>query len=371
MPVRHPPLISALQPFIDSHSLAGAVTLVATADTILDIGVIGFADIANQRPMREDAMFWIASMTKPITATALMMLVDAGSVCLDEPVARYLPEFTDLWLAVERDAEHVLLRRPSRPIIVRDLLCHTSGLPFCTLAEVPQFDQLALRVRTRTYAVTPLDFDPGSKAQYSNAGINLAGHIVEAVSGQAYETFLDERLFAPLGMRDTTFWPTPQQSERLALAYRPDADKTGLDVTTISQLTHPLHDRSRTPLPAGGLFSTAADMARFGQMIFNHGAWEGRQIVGASAVDQMLTRQSQAYPAVTDIWGLGWWTDGAKWGHGGAYATNLEIDPRTGLLVLYMVQHAGFPNNGTEAHATFRAAAEARFARVARPATPA
>ena len=138
---RKPDLIAVLQPFIDSHSLAGAVTLVATADRILDVGAIGWSDIAGGRPMQEDTLFWIASMTKPITATALMLLVDAGTVRLDEPVERYLPEFTDLWLAAESDAEHMLLRRPSRKIIVRDLLSHTSGLPYCTVAELPTFDQ--------------------------------------------------------------------------------------------------------------------------------------------------------------------------------------------------------------------------------------
>ena len=360
---RQPALISVLQPFVDSHSLAGAVTLVASAEDVLDVGAIGWADIAGGRPMQEDALFWIASMTKPITATALMLLVDAGTVRLDDPVERYLPEFTDLWLAVERDAEHVLLRRPSRQITVRDLLSHTSGLPFCTLAELPTMDQVNLRLRTRTYAMAPLDFDPGSRFQYSNAGINLAGRIIEVVSGQAYETFLDERLLGPLGMTDTTFWPTPRQLERLATSYRPDAAKTGLEAMPIAQLAYPLHDRSRTPMPAGGLFSTAGDMARFGRMIFNGGVWKGRRLICEGAVAQMLTRQS--YPAVKDTWGLGWWTDGAKWGHGGAHATNLEIDSRTGLLLVYMVQHAGFPNNGGEAHPTFRAAAEARFARAA------
>ena len=361
---RKPDLIAVLQPFIDSHSLAGAVTLVATADRILDVGAIGWADIAGGRPMQEDTLFWIASMTKPITATALMLLVDAGTVRLDEPVERYLPEFTDLWLAAESDAEHMLLRRPSRKIIVRDLLSHTSGLPYCTVAELPTFDQLTLRVRARAYAMAPLLFDPGSKLQYSNAGINLAARIIEVVSGQSYEAFLDERLLAPLGMRDTTFWPTARQLKRLATSYRPDAAKTGLEPTTITPLTHPLHDRSRTPLPAGGLFSTAADMARFGRMIFNRGKWEGRQVISADAVTQMLTRQS--YPAVKDPWGLGWWTDGTRWGHGGGYGTNLEINPLTGLLLVYMIQQPAFPNNGAEAHATFRAAAEARFAQAPR-----
>ena len=172
---------------------------------------VGWADVAAGMPMREKKLFWIASQSKPITATALMMLVDEGKVKLDDPVEKYLPEFKDQWLAVEQDKDHILLKKPKHPITVRNILSHTSGLPFKSALEQPTLDLLPLRVAVRSYAMTPLQFEPGSKYQYSNAGINTAGRIIEVVSGMPYEEFLDKRLFEPLGMKDTTFWPNEEQ----------------------------------------------------------------------------------------------------------------------------------------------------------------
>jgi CubicO group peptidase (beta-lactamase class C family) len=169
----------ALQPFVDRHALAGAVTLVADKDKVLSLEAVGFADVAAGKPMRTDALFWIASQSKPVTAAALMMLVDGGKVSLDDPVAKYLPEFKDQWLAVEQDKDHVLLRKPKRPVTVRDILSHTSGMPFRSALEQPTLDLLPLRDAVRSYAMTPLQFEPGSRYQYSNAGINTAGRIIE------------------------------------------------------------------------------------------------------------------------------------------------------------------------------------------------
>src|ERR1700730_12075761 len=123
--------------------------------------------------------------------------------------------------------------------------------------------------------MTPLLFEPDTKYQYSNAGINTAGRIIEIVSGMPYEEFLDKRLFEPLGMKDTTFWPDEEQLTRLAKSYKPNSDKSGLEETTVAQLKYPLNDRKRQPMPAGGLFSTAADVGRFCQMILNGGTYKG------------------------------------------------------------------------------------------------
>jgi len=353
--------IDILQPYIDSGALAGAVTAVASADRVLDVGAIGFADIAAGRAMTADTVFWIASMSKPITATALMMLVESGDVKLDDPVETYLPDFTNVRLAAYRDDTHLLLRRPGRPVTVRDTLCHVSGLPFCSYVEHPTLDRLTLAESVRSYATTPLNTEPGTKMEYSNAGINIAGRIIEVVGGMPYETFLDQRLFGPLGMPDTTFWPTPDHLKRLATAYKPNDAKTGLETYKIEQLTYPLDGRTRTPMPAGGLFSTAADMARFGMAILRGGELAGRRILRDETVREMLTPQSLAYPAVENPWALGWWSDGAKAGHGGALSTNLEIDPPSGLVTVYLIQHAGFHGNAGEAFPTFRTAATERF----------
>jgi CubicO group peptidase (beta-lactamase class C family) len=354
-------IASALQPFVDDHSLGGAVTLVADKDKVLSEGAVGYADIAAGKPMQTDALFWIASQSKPITATALMMLVDDGKVRLDDPVAKYLPEFRGAWVAVENENDHMLLRRPGHPPTVRELLSHTSGLPFKSAMEEPTLDLLPLRVAALSYAMTPLLNEPGTKHVYSNAGINTAGRIIEVVSGMHYEEFLDERLFGPLGMKDTTFWPKDEQLARLAKSYKPNAAKDGLEEIRIGQLKYPLHDRSRQPMPAGGLFSTAPDVAKFCQMILNRGEYRGKRYLSAAAVEEMTKRQTGE--RIPQSYGLGWATGGGTFGHGGAHSTNMTIDPKRGLIYVWMVQHAGFPGNGGESQNAFRRAAEEQFGR--------
>ena len=242
---------------ITCGTLAGAVILVASSNRVLSLEAVGYMDISRKRPMRTDALFWIASQSKPMTAAALMMLVDEGRVKVDDPVEKYLPEFKGQWLTAEKDTEHMLLKRPAHPITVENVLSHTSGLPFSSPLEQPTLDLLPLAARVRSYAMSALEFEPDSKYKYSNAGINTAGRIIEVVSGMPYEQFMEQHLFKPLGMKDTTFWPNSRQVRRLAKSYKANADKTGLEETTITQLRYPLTDRTRQPMPAGGLFSTA------------------------------------------------------------------------------------------------------------------
>ncbi len=369
---REPRIAGGLHPFVDSSKLAGAVVLVADRDKVLALEAVGFADIAAKTPMRLDTLFWIASQSKPITATALMMLVDEGKVLLDAPVERYLPEFKDQWLAVERDKDHILLRKPKHPITVRNILSHTSGMPFKSALEEPTLDLLPLRVAVRSYAMTPLQFEPDSKYQYSNAGINTAGRIIEVVGGIPYEEFLDRRLFKPLGMKDTTFWPNPEQIARLAKSYKPGADGTGLEAIPITQLDYPLSDRSRQPMPAGGLFSTAGDLGHFCRMILNGGVHDGRRYLSESAITEMTSRQTG--DSIKENYGLGWSTSakGRKGadsiipgpcGHGGAYATNMWIDPQRQLITIFMVQYAGPGGEIDKARSAFMKAAVDAFAR--------
>jgi CubicO group peptidase (beta-lactamase class C family) len=344
---------------VDRHTLAGAVTLVADRDEVLSLEAVGFADIAAGKPMRTDALFWIASQSKPITSTALMMLVDEGKVRLDDPVEKYLPEFRAQWLAVEQDEDHMLLRKPRHPITVREILSHTSGLPFKSAMEQPTLDLLPLRDAVRSYAMTPLQFEPGSKYQYANAGINTAGRIIEVAGGIPYEEFLEQRLFGPLGMKDTTFWPDAAQLARLAKSYRPGAEKTGLEETTITQLKYPLDDRTRQPMPAGGLFSTASDLGRFCRMILNGGVAEGRRYLSEAAVAEMTRKQTG--DAIKQSYGLGWSTGGGTFGHGGAYATNMTVEPRRGLITVFLVQHSDSREDIRTCQAAFRQAAVEQF----------
>lgn len=348
-----------LNPFVEAHTLAGAVVLVADKDRVLDVEAVGYADIANNRAMAADSLFWIASQSKPITATAFMMLVDEGKVKLDDPVKKYLPEFGNLWLAAESDDQHILLKRPHRPITVQDVLTHTSGLPFSSAMETPMLDGLTLRDAARSYAMTPLMTEPGAKYQYSNAGINTAARIIEVVSGMTYEKFLESRLLQPLGMNDTTFRPTLEQQKRLAKPYKPDSAKAGLEETTIGQLRYPLEDPTRHPMPAGGLFSTAADVAKFCRMVLNGGTLDGKRYLSEESVREMT--RNQTGPADKGGYGLGWAVNGDEAGHGGALATNMSIDRKRGLILVWMVQQAGYPGDGGRAQSVFREAAIGMF----------
>lgn len=351
---------AALQPFVDSHSLAGAVTLVASKDKVLSLEAIGSADIEAKKPMTTDAIFWIASMSKPITGTALMLLVDEGKVNVDDPVEKHLPEFRGQMVAVYQDDSTKLLKRPKHPITVKNVLTHTSGLPFATAVERPTLDLLPLREAVLSYALTPLEFEPDTKYRYSNAGINTAGRIIEVVTGQSYEQFLEERLFKPLGMKDTTFWPNEEQLSRLAKSYKPNSEGKDLEEIKIGQLLYPLSDRShRYPMPAGGYFSTAADMGRFCQLLLNGGEIDGRRYLSEAAVKQMTSKQTGA--DLKDGYGYGFSTGGTTFGHGGAHSTNMTVDTQRGLVTVWMVQHAGFPNDGAKAQGAFHQAAMAAF----------
>lgn len=349
----------ALRPFVESRSLAGAVVLVADREKVLSLEAVGFEDVAAKKGMRTDALFWVASQSKPITATALMMLVDEGKIKLDDAVEKYLPEFRELWLAAYRDKDHLLLKRPGEAITVRQILSHTSGLAFASAMEQPTLDGLPLKVAVKSYAMTPLLFEPGSKYQYSNAGINTAGRLIEVISGLSYEDFLKTRLLEPLGMKDTTFRPDERRIARLAKSYKANASKTDLEEITIGQLTYPLNGRDRQPMPAGGLFSTAEDISKFCRMILNGGVWEGKRLVSEASVNEMTTRQTVA--GISENYGLGWATWGDGYGHGGAFATNMSIDSKRGLITVFLVQHAGFPGNGDKSQEAFKRAVEEEF----------
>lgn len=349
----NPAVAPLLKPFVERGELAGAVALVTDAKGTLSVDCVGWADIEAKRPMTPDTLFWIASESKPMTAVAVMMLVDEGKVSLDDPVGKYLPEFRSQMLVAEKTETQTILKKPARPITIRDCLSHMSGLPFKSAAEEPVLDGLPLAAAVRTYAMTPLVTEPGTAYQYSNAGINTAARVLEVVAKMSYEQFMEERLFTPLGMTDTTFWPDEAQVARLAKSYRPDKEKTKLEAFEITQLRYPLSDRVRRfPMPAGGLFSTAEDVARFARMLLNRGETDGHRYVSEAAVAEISQRQTPA--SVNNSYGLGF-ALGTDWfGHGGAHATNLEIYPARARALVWMVQHARFPGKGKEAQGVFK-----------------
>lgn len=346
-----PNFSAGVVPFAEKGALAGAVMVVADKEKIVTIETAGYCDVSAKTPIPADGIFWIASMSKPITGAALMVLVDEGKVQLDDPIEKYLPEFRGIWMITEKDDEHQVLRRPTRAITIRDTLRHTSGMPFASSIETPTLDLYPLSFAVKSYALTPLQYDPGTKYQYSNAGINTAARIIEVVTKQSFKDFLDQRFFGPLGMKDTTFWPNDEQVTRVVKAYTPTSDKMGLQEIKISQLTYPLNDRKRGPMPAGGLFSTGADMGVYCQMVLNHGEFRGRRYLSENAIKELGTKQTGE--ALKESYGLGWSAGDGWMGHGGALSTNMTVDFKRGIATVWLVQHAGYPQDGNKSQDAF------------------
>jgi CubicO group peptidase (beta-lactamase class C family) len=354
------PVATGVQPFVDRQELAGAVMLVANKEKVLTVEAVGWADIAAKKPMQADSIFWIASQSKPITGAALMLLVDEGKVNLDDPIEKYLPEFRGQMFVAEKDDNHKLLQKPTRPPTVRDALSHMSGMSYSSAIENPTLDAFPLSLRVKSYAMTPLESNPGTKYQYSNAGINTAARIIEVATNTPFEKFLEDRLLQPLGMKDSSFWPTADQAARIAKAYKAGPGNKGLEETNISQLHYPLTDKTeRFPMPAGGLFATANDIARFYQMLLNGGQLDGKRYLSEAAVKELTKRQTP--DTVKESYGLGFSASPNSFGHGGAYSTNTSADTDRGLILVWLVQHANFPGEGNKSQDAFRKAANDTF----------
>ena len=349
-----------LQPFIDQHTIAGAVLLVATKDKVLTCEAVGYSDLNAKKAMNTDQLFEIASMSKPIATTALMMLVEDGKVNIDDPVSKYLPEFSNQMYIAEKDANHILLKKPGHPLLVRNLLSHTGGLLYSGPLETPTLDGLPLKTVIAEHAMLPLQFEPGTQFLYSNAGMGTLARIVEVVSGMPYEKYLDERLFKPLGMKDTTFWPDEEQLKRLAKCYKANASKTALEETPLdARFSFPLNDTvHRHAMPGIGLFSTASDMLKFCQMYLNGGVYDGKRYLSEATVAMMTTKQTPE--GIKNKYGFGWSADApGKYSHGGSFNTCMTIDSGLGLITIYLTQHTGpMVKGGEKAKPAFETAAK-------------
>ncbi len=358
-----------MQELVDRSVIAGSVTLVAQHGKVVQVEAVGKSDLASGREMKTEDLFWIASMTKPMAAICVLMLQDEEKLSIDDLVEKHLPEFKGQWLVTEFGQDRRVLAKAPRAITVRDLLTHTSGLgdvkaprPNSTLAEL-----------CMAYAREPLFFAPGAKWNYSNSGINTLGRIVEVVSGQPFAEFIQQRLFTPLGMKDTSFWLTQEQQARLAKSYKPNKDGKLEEIGNFF-VTGDLADRQRTAFPSGGLYSTASDVARVYLMMLNGGSLDGRTYLKKETVTLMTTTQTgDIKTGFVDgmSWGLGFQVvkepqgvtaalSAGSFGHGGAYATQSWADPRRDAVYVLMIQRAGFPNgDASEARKVFQHAAAA------------
>ncbi len=346
-----PPAVAAISARVGkdivAKEIAGAVTLVATPDRIVHLDASGNAVLSPGEAMGTDAIFWIASMSKPILAALLLMLQDDGLLNVDDPVEKYLPEFKALKTADGKPAI----------VTIRHLLTHTSGMGEITPDQARESKTLASVIPL--YVAKPVAFAPGSKWVYCQSGINTAGRIAEVVSGEPLEKLMQKRLFGPLGMKDTTFYLTEKQLPRLAKSYK-RTDMGELELTDIRFLGGKSPTSvDRFPAPNGGLFSTAADYARFCQMVLRDGELDGKRYLKPETVKLMTTIQTADLKTgftPGNGWGLGWCVvrepqgitatlSAGAFGHGGAYGTQAWIDPGTKRIYILMVQRANFPNS--------------------------
>ncbi len=338
--------------------VSGMVVVVGNADGAVADLALGSRNLHSGDAMKPDTMFQIASMTKPITAVAVAILVDEGKLSFDDPVEKHLPEFRGQRMIVARDGDQVTTAPAPRPITIRDLLTHTSGMPGGPPAGLSEL----LRSRDRTlaegvlvFSQLPLEFPPGTRWSYSNTGIDTAGRIVEVVAGQRFEDFLAVRIFQPLGMRDTTFYPTPEQRERVAVMYRRDGD--ALVPATESLIETP--PDAKYPLPAGGLYSTGPDLTRLYAMVLSGGQHDGTRILSEASLKELTRLQTGeiqtgfvpgmgyglGFAHVREPQGVTAALSSGSFGHGGAFGTQAWLDPERGWFSILLIQRVGLPNS--------------------------
>jgi len=357
-----------IQRYMDDGEITGAITMVSRRGKVAHFEAQGLMDLEKKTPMRKDAVFRIASMSKPITAVAILMLMEEGRLRLTDPVSQYIPEFKDTTVAIvktaarpaangqpAREAEYYTVPA-ERAITIRDLLTHTSGLQSGTLGNrigarlAPRNTSSDLATYVPTLGKVPLDFQPGSRWSYSLlAGMETLGRIVEITSAMPFDQFLKQRLFDPLEMSDTTFVPTEAQLARAVTLYT-DRDGKLVRIETPGWLsTKTLYSGG------GGLWSTAEDYMRFGQMLANGGVLNGKRVLGPRTVDLMATNHVGDLYSGTGgtVNGLGFGLgvdvvlDNAASGRrvsngtfawGGAFGTYFWVDRKEALVGVLMVQ---------------------------------
>ncbi len=361
----------AMQKFVDAKEVAGAVTIVGSSKGIADIQTVGWSKVAGQEPMRKETMFRIASMTKPITAMGVMLLQEDGKLSVEDPVEKHLPEFKGQMMVAERKDGTVTLKKPARVITIRDLMTHTSGLPGgfpIGLADLYNRRHLTLAEAVLVSSQQPLDFEPGSKWAYCNAGIDTLGRIIEVCSGKSYESFMIERIFSPLGMNDTRCFTSPEQAARVAGLY----EKKGDELVEVAKPLVGSAQSAKHPIPAGGLLSTGPDLAKLYTALLNHGELGGHRVISAPSLKTMTSVQTGdlktgfvdgmgfgfGFAVVREPKGATEMVSTGTYGHGGAFGTQGWIDPQQDVFVILLIQRAGTPGgDGSELRKTLQAIA--------------
>jgi CubicO group peptidase (beta-lactamase class C family) len=347
-----------VQRHIAANRISGAVALVARKGRVVYFEATGLMDIKAKKPMRKDALFVLASMTKPVTGVAVMMLMEEGKIHLTDPVSTFIPELKGMKVAVQREGgSQVQLVPAEREITVRDLLTHTSGLGSGGIGmrqgpEIPwpnaPGETLARHVPR--WAAVPLDFQPGTHWGYSpHAGIDVLARVVEVASGQPFDAFLRRRIFEPLVMKDTFFILPDDRRERLASIY--EVSDKGL-----AKANYAVIPFAKTYFSGAiGLVSTAEDYFRFAQMLLNRGQLDGKRLLSPRAVelyssnhvgemfwDQLGRPKGMGFglgvEVVQDAVRAGTFRSNGSFGWGGSYGTHFCVDPKEQLVAVLMIQ---------------------------------
>jgi CubicO group peptidase (beta-lactamase class C family) len=343
--------------FVADGEISGAVLVVGSSKGIALHHAVGQRSLDPAEPMTTETLFRIASMTKPMTGVAIQILADQGKLKVTDPVEKYLPEFKGQMLVKEKNKDALILGKPSRPITLRDLLTHTSGLPGgypAGLGDVYGKRNYTLTETTLVISQQPLQFEPGTRWAYCNAGIDTLGRVVEVVTGSPFEIFMAKRIFGPLGMKNTAFRPGPKTGDGIAKLY---AQKDGKLVDAGQVLIGP-PERSVHPIPAGGLYSTGADVARFYQMMLSGGSLEGKQVLTRAGVQEATTvHTGDLKCGFTDEMGFGHGfaivrkpvgvtalLSAGSYGHGGAFGTQSWADPQRDFFVVLLIGRVGLKN---------------------------
>ena len=359
---------AVVQRYIESNQISGAVTVVSRRGKIARFEAQGLMDLESRTPMRKDAVFRMASMTKPVTGVAILMLMEEGQLRLTDPVSRFIPEFKNTKVAMMKPqplaAPGLAPREPEiytvpaeREITIRDLMTHTSGLESGG-AGTREGGRIASRKTNETLAkyvsqlgAVPLDFQPGTQWRYSPlAGIDTLGRIVEVVSGLTFDQFLAQRIFEPLGMKDTSFYPGNDQAPRVVTLYR--GSPKGLD-----RIETPDWLATKTLFSGGGgLWSTADDYIQFAQMLVNGGALNGARLLSPRTVDLMASNHVTdlyAGAGVQRVQGMGFGltvevvldsiasgrrVSNGSFGWDGAFGTHFWVDRKEQLVGLLLIQ---------------------------------
>ena len=368
---------TVVQGFVDAGEVAGGVTLVARHGGIAHRGVFGKADLENDAPMRDDTLFRIYSMTKPITSVATLMLYEECRFLLDDPVKNYLPEFAEVRVKVKGADGADELVRPRRDVTIHDLLTHLGGLSYDVVMEARRTG-MTTQEFLRRFVQCPLLHHPGEKWAYS-ASCEVLGRLIEVLSGQTLDVFFEERIFRPLGMTDTFFHVPPEKRDRLAVLYTPDAQ--GRLVRREPEwaefpYTPPGPGETRFLSGGGGLVSSASDYLRFCLMLLNGGAWNGVRLLSRKTVELMTSDHlPPGHPPIEPFkfgFGLGVSVlrrlgekqglgSVGEFGWGGAASTEAWVDPAEDLISIVMFQLTPGPRrNHTKLfkHAVYQAIAD-------------